>query len=154
MPDAWVYQELLDTTLLVTGAGQDEAGEVYLTACECDFERDYDPFDNPTGTLWRVVAADQVPEGAETAPLEATGRARSNTRAGRGRDGRNPCRRTIRPGGLGAELAPGLGNFVAKHRKRRVSASQPLDVITCESIRPQADLVIELRTTSRTDAGI
>ena len=23
---AWVYQELLDTTLLVTGAGQDEAG--------------------------------------------------------------------------------------------------------------------------------
>ncbi len=66
----WVYQELLDTTLLVTGAGQDEAGEVYLTACECIFDRSYNPFDNPTGTLWRVVAADQVPEGAETAPLE------------------------------------------------------------------------------------
>jgi glucose/arabinose dehydrogenase len=68
---AWVYQELLDTTLLATGAGQDEAGEVYLTACECVFARDYNPFENPTGTLWRVVAADQVPEGAETAPLEA-----------------------------------------------------------------------------------
>ena len=66
----WVYQELLDTTLLVTGAGQDQDGEVYLTACECEFARDYDPFDNPTGTLWRVVSADQVPEGAETAPLE------------------------------------------------------------------------------------
>jgi glucose/arabinose dehydrogenase len=71
--DAWVYQELLDTTLVATGAGQDEAGEVYLAACECNFERDYDPFDNPTGTLWRVVSADQVPEGAETAPLEEPG---------------------------------------------------------------------------------
>jgi hypothetical protein len=71
--DAWVYQELLDTTLVATGAGQDEAGEVYLAACECVFERDYDPFDNPTGTLWRVVSADQVPEGAETAPLEEPG---------------------------------------------------------------------------------
>ena len=54
----------------MTGAGQDEAGEVYLTACECVFEREYNPFDNPTGTLWQVVAADQVAEGAETAPLE------------------------------------------------------------------------------------
>ena len=71
--DAWVFQELLDTTLLVTGAGQDEAGEVYLTACECVFERDYNPFENPTGTLWRVVSADQVPEGAETAPMEEPG---------------------------------------------------------------------------------
>jgi hypothetical protein len=69
----WVYQELLDTTLLVTGSGQDEAGEVYLTACECTFERDYNPFENPSGTLWRVVAADAVPEGAETAPLEEEG---------------------------------------------------------------------------------
>jgi hypothetical protein len=60
----------LDTRLLVTGAGQDEAGEAYLTACECVVARDYNPFDNPTGTLWQVVSADQVPEGAETAPLE------------------------------------------------------------------------------------
>ena len=67
---AWVCSELLDTTLLATGAGQDEAGEVYLSACECVFERDHNPFENPTGTLWQVVAADQVPEGAETAPLE------------------------------------------------------------------------------------
>jgi glucose/arabinose dehydrogenase len=66
----WIYQQLLDTTLLVTGAGQDEAGEVYLTACECVFDRSYNPFANPTGTLWRVVDANQVPEGAETAPLE------------------------------------------------------------------------------------
>jgi glucose/arabinose dehydrogenase len=67
---AWQFQELLDTTLLSTGAGQDEAGELYMTACECEFGRDYDPFENPTGTVWKLVAADQVADGAETAPLE------------------------------------------------------------------------------------
>jgi hypothetical protein len=56
--------------LLSTGAGQDEAGELYMTACTCEFGRDYDPFDNATGTVWKLVAADQVADGAETAPLE------------------------------------------------------------------------------------
>ncbi|MDQ3542168.1 MAG: PQQ-dependent sugar dehydrogenase [Chloroflexota bacterium] len=65
----WVYEELLDTELLATGAGQDEAGSVYVTACNCAFGRDYDPYADPQGTVWRLVAADQVPEGAVTAPL-------------------------------------------------------------------------------------
>lgn len=68
--DAWVLQELLDTTLLATGSGQGEDGELYLTACSCEFARDYDAFEDPQGTLWRLVAADAVPDGAETAPLE------------------------------------------------------------------------------------
>jgi hypothetical protein len=55
----------------VTGAGTDEAGNLYATACECQFSRQYDPFENPQGTVWRIVAAGQVPEGAETAPLDA-----------------------------------------------------------------------------------
>jgi glucose/arabinose dehydrogenase/plastocyanin len=67
----WVYQELLDTELLATGAGQDEAGAVYLTACSCVFGRDYNPFADPQGTLWRLVQTDQVPEGAEVAPAQA-----------------------------------------------------------------------------------
>ena len=67
----WQYEELLDTDLLVTGSGQDATGELYLTACNCIFARDYNPFENPGGTLWRIVAADQVPEGAVTAPVEA-----------------------------------------------------------------------------------
>ena len=57
----------------LTGAGQDEAGEVYLTAWESAseaVERDYNPFDNSTGTVWWVVSANRVPDGAETAPLE------------------------------------------------------------------------------------
>jgi glucose/arabinose dehydrogenase/plastocyanin len=68
---AWVYQELLDTELLATGAGQDEAGAVYLTACSCVFGRDYNPYADPQGTLWRLVQTDQVPEGAEVAPAQA-----------------------------------------------------------------------------------
>jgi uncharacterized cupredoxin-like copper-binding protein len=69
----WNYQELLDTDLQVTGSGRDEAGNLYLTACAAcaDYARYYDPIENPQGTVWRLVAADQVPEGAETAPLEA-----------------------------------------------------------------------------------
>jgi len=58
---------------LVTGAGMGENGDLYVTACNCAFGRDYDPFENPGGVVWRLVAADQVPEGAETAPApEAT----------------------------------------------------------------------------------
>ena len=66
----WIYQELLDTSLLVTGGGEDESGELYLTSCTCTFSRRYDPFDNPTGALWRLVAADGVAAGEETAPLD------------------------------------------------------------------------------------
>ena len=69
--NAWVYQQLLDTGLLVTGSGTDEVGNLYATACACEFSRQYDPFENPQGTVWRIVAADQVPEGAETAPVDA-----------------------------------------------------------------------------------
>ena len=68
--DAWVYQQLLDTGLLVTGSGSDTDGNLYVTACECVFSRQYDPFENPQGTVWKLVAADQVPEGAETAPVD------------------------------------------------------------------------------------
>jgi glucose/arabinose dehydrogenase len=66
----WVYQELLDTSLLVTGGGEDELGELYLTSCTCPFSRRYDPYDNQTGVLWRLVAADNVVAGEETAPLD------------------------------------------------------------------------------------
>ncbi len=68
---AWRFADLLDTKLLVTGAGEDEAGEVYLTACNCEFTRDYNPEANPQGTVWRLAQADKIPAGAETAPLES-----------------------------------------------------------------------------------
>jgi glucose/arabinose dehydrogenase len=66
---AWQFQELLDTELNVTGAGEGASGELFVTSCVCVFSRDYDPFENPQGSVWRLVAVDQVPEGAETAPV-------------------------------------------------------------------------------------
>lgn len=67
---AWVFQELLDTTLLATGGGNGEGGEVYLLSCNCVFDRDYDPFADPQGAVWRIVQTDKIPQGAVTAPLE------------------------------------------------------------------------------------
>ena len=64
---------LLDTTLLVAGGGNDEAGNVYLTSCDCGFGRDYDPQTESNGILWRIVQADEVGDGAVTAPLEPEG---------------------------------------------------------------------------------
>lgn len=66
----WQLEQLLDTELLLTGGGENPGnGDLYLTACECQFSRDYDAFENPQGTVWMLVSADQVPEGAVTAPL-------------------------------------------------------------------------------------
>ena len=67
---AWIFQELLDTQLSVTGGGNGEAGDVYLTSCSCEFSRNYDPMADPQGAVWRVVQSDKVPDGAETAPPE------------------------------------------------------------------------------------
>lgn len=64
----WVYQTLLQTSLSATGSGQSESGELYLTVCDCKFSRTYNPMDNPGGTVWQIVQADKVPEGAEVAP--------------------------------------------------------------------------------------
>ncbi len=67
----WVYAEVLDTELLVSGAGYGEAGELYVTTCTCIFQRTYDPRDEPNGVVWQLVPADQVPEGATVAPTAA-----------------------------------------------------------------------------------
>lgn len=68
---AWVFEQLLDTELLPSGGGNDSEGNVYLTSCGCSFGRDYDPFADPSGSVWRIVAADEVPDGAVTTPIEA-----------------------------------------------------------------------------------
>jgi hypothetical protein len=59
-------QELLDTQLFVTGSGEDEAGNIYFTSCECGYGQ---TAPRPAGSVWMLVAADQVPDGATTAPV-------------------------------------------------------------------------------------
>ena len=78
---AWVYQNLLQTALSVTGAGEDQDGNVYFTACNCKYSRTYNALDNPGGSLWKVVQADKVPSGAETAPTPTPTPAATGTEA-------------------------------------------------------------------------
>ncbi len=65
----WHYAPVVDTNLQLTGSGQDEDGTLYVTTCHCNYGGP-DAVDNPPGTLWRIVAAAQVPEAAETAPTQ------------------------------------------------------------------------------------
>ncbi len=67
---AWAYQVLLDTALQISGAGSDTDGGLYVTACACEYSRSYNALATAGGSVWRLVASDIVPAGAETAPLE------------------------------------------------------------------------------------
>lgn len=63
----WQLEELLHTNLQFTAGGYDEDGYVLAVNCECFYTADKGPMANPPGSLWRVVPADKVPAGAETA---------------------------------------------------------------------------------------
>jgi glucose/arabinose dehydrogenase/plastocyanin len=62
----WQFQDLLDTATKITGAGQDASGTLYVTTLE---SRAGEDVSTRGGTLWRLVSADKVPEGAVTVPL-------------------------------------------------------------------------------------
>ena len=66
----WQMQELLDTKLMFTGAGQSKDGTIYITDAHANYGGPADPAQNARGSLWKLVPADQVPAGAVTAPLE------------------------------------------------------------------------------------
>ena len=79
----WQYQELLDTALFATGAGESESGEIYLTNCFCGYAEPTGET-SPDGALWKLVSADKVPAGAETAPLEGQAPAEATPPGGPG----------------------------------------------------------------------
>jgi hypothetical protein len=66
--DTWTYAELLDTELLVAGAGSDEAGELYVTTCTCDFDRSYDPEEELGGGGGGEVVQVSLVDGAIEMP--------------------------------------------------------------------------------------
>ena len=66
----WIIQELLDTTLLITGAGEGEDGSLFFTSATAAFGRDYNPHTNPTGSVWLIVETSSLTGDEETAPLE------------------------------------------------------------------------------------
>jgi len=69
----WVLDELIQTSLQFTAGGYDEDGNVLAVDCNCFYTSDQGPDANPPGSLWRVMAAADVPEGAETARIVTGG---------------------------------------------------------------------------------
>lgn len=73
---SWQFEELLDTEMLVAGAGQSENGELYVTTCSCEFGRDYDPYANPQGKVWQLVSSDAAAEAEQAGtPVVSPGEA-------------------------------------------------------------------------------
>lgn len=68
----WQMQELLDldTPLRPTGAGADPEGNLYVTHATANYGGPVDPYTSERGAVWKIVAADKVPAGAQTAPLQ------------------------------------------------------------------------------------
>lgn len=69
----WQMEELLDLAdgVRPTGGGEGEDGTLYLCHGTAGYGGKVDPYQEARGALWKIVPADQVPEGAETAPLQA-----------------------------------------------------------------------------------
>lgn len=63
----WQLQEAMQTDLQFTSGGLAEDGTVLAVNCECFYLADRGPTQNPPGSLWRIVPADKVPQGAEVA---------------------------------------------------------------------------------------
>ena len=66
----WQLQELAQTDLQFTAGNNDEDGTVLAVNCNCFYLDDKGAAANPPGALWKIVAADAVPEGAETARMK------------------------------------------------------------------------------------
>ncbi len=61
--DVWQFANMLDTALQITGSGQDDAGNLFVAATTGEAG------DESPGSIWQLMSADRVPEGAETVPL-------------------------------------------------------------------------------------
>ena len=66
----WQMEELLDTKLQPTGAGRDEDGTIFITNATANYGGPVKPSDNAPGAVWKIVDANNVPAGAETAAVE------------------------------------------------------------------------------------
>ena len=63
----WVIEELLQTGLQFTAGGYDEEGRVLAVDAKNFYIGEQGPMENPPGSLWRILPASEVPEGAEVA---------------------------------------------------------------------------------------
>jgi len=68
----WQMEELADLAdgLRPTGGGEGEDGTIYMTQGTAGYGGKTDAYQEARGALWKIVAADKVPAGAELAPLQ------------------------------------------------------------------------------------
>jgi hypothetical protein len=78
---------MMQTSLQFTSGGTDEDGMVYAVNSNNFYTSDQGPQDNPPGSLWRVVPAGEVPEGAETATMVQAQEPPESGQAGGAQDG-------------------------------------------------------------------
>jgi glucose/arabinose dehydrogenase len=65
--DKWQMQELLHTALNLTSGNTDADGNIYVTSATSQYGT-WNPFESGRGSVWKLVAADKVPNGAKAAP--------------------------------------------------------------------------------------
>ncbi|HYE98397.1 MAG TPA: PQQ-dependent sugar dehydrogenase [Planctomycetota bacterium] len=65
----WQMQQVLDTKVNFTAAGEDEHGNLFVTSAPSQYGT-WNPFQSGTGSVWKLVAADKVPAGAKAVPTE------------------------------------------------------------------------------------
>lgn len=63
----WQLQEMMQTGMQFTAGGYDEDDNVLVVNANNFYLADQGPDSNPAGSLWRVMAASEVPEGATLA---------------------------------------------------------------------------------------
>ncbi len=63
----WQFENLLDSALQITGSGQDANGDLYVSAVTS--RKDKGEEEGGNGSIWKLVAAGNVPDGATTIPL-------------------------------------------------------------------------------------
>lgn len=59
----WQFANMLDTALQITGSGQDDHGNIFVATTTGESS------DTGPGSVWQLMSAERLPEGAETAPL-------------------------------------------------------------------------------------
>jgi glucose/arabinose dehydrogenase len=66
----WQMQELMQATFQFTAGAPDEKGYILAVNCFCFYTDDKGPVSNPPGALWRLMPANEVAAGAETARVK------------------------------------------------------------------------------------
>jgi glucose/arabinose dehydrogenase len=66
----WQMQELMQATFQFTAGAPDEKGYILAVNCFCFYTDDKGPVANPPGGLWRLMPANEVAAGAETARVK------------------------------------------------------------------------------------